>query len=115
MISGQRLFSCLGDNVRLASMLLLYAEKELCVCELVEAMSENQSKISRHLAQLRNCGLVEDRRQGQWVFYRLHPNLPDWALVILEQASKAEAKFLKKMMRRLSAMQNRPERATVNG
>ena len=114
MTRARRFFSCLGDDVRLASMLLIHAEKELCVCELVEALNENQSKISRHLGQLRNCGLVKDRRQGQWVFYSLHPELPDWAIKILEQSSIAEARSLKVMTQRLRSMQNRPERATVH-
>ena len=113
MTSARRFFSCLGDDVRLASMLLLHAEEELCVCELVEALDENQSKLSRHLAQLRNCGLVQDRRRGQWVFYSLHPELPDWAIKILEQASIAQALSLRVMTKRLGSMQNRPERATA--
>ena len=114
MTSARRFFSCLGDDVRLASMLLIHAEKELCVCELVEALNENQSKISRQLGQLRNCRLVKDRRQGQWVFYSLHPELPDWAIKILEQSSVAEARSLKVMTQRLGSMRNRPERATVD-
>lgn len=112
MTDARRFFSCLGDDVRLASMLLAHTEGELCVCELVEALDENQPKISRHLAQLRNCGLVQDRRRGQWVFYSLHPDLPDWAITILQQASIAEARALKVMTQRLGSMQNRPERAT---
>jgi ArsR family transcriptional regulator len=111
---ARRFFSCLGDDVRLASMLLVHKKGELCVCELVEALDENQSKISRHLAQLRNCGLMQDRRRGHWVFYVLHPVLPEWAIAILEQASIAEARSLKVMTQRLSSMQNRPERTTAD-
>ncbi len=114
MTSARRFFSCLGDDVRLAAMLLVYAEEELCVCELVAALDENQSKISRHLAQLRNCGLLQDRRQGQWVFYSLHPDVPDWALDVLELASIAQARSLKGMTQRLASMQNRPERETAH-
>lgn len=113
MTSARRFFSCLGDQVRLASMLLVHAEGELCVCELVEALGENQSKISRHLAQLRNCALMKDRRQEQWVFYSLHPELPDWAIEILEQAAIAEAQSMRVMTQRLGSMRNRPERATA--
>jgi len=114
MTSARRFFSCLGDDVRLAAMLLIHTEEELCVCELVEALDENQSKISRHLAQLRNCGLLQDRRRGQWVFYSLHPDLPDWAIKVLELASIAEAHSLKTMTQRLGSMQNRPERETAH-
>lgn len=114
MTDARRFFSCLGDDVRLASMLLVHHEGELCVCELVTALDENQSKISRHLAQLRNCGLMQDRRRGQWVFYSLHPDLPGWAMEILDQASIAQAQSLKAMTLRLGSMQNRPERETAH-
>ena len=108
-------FKALSDPIRFRMLRLLAAnDAELCVCELVEALDENQSKISRHLGQLRNCGLVQDRRQGQWVFYSLHPELPDWAIKILEQSSIAEARSLRVMTQRLGSMQNRPERATVD-
>ncbi len=48
------------------------------MCELMTALDLPQPKISRHLGQLRKAGLLLDRRQGQWVFYRLHPLLNDW-------------------------------------
>jgi ArsR family transcriptional regulator len=91
-------------------MLLLRREGELCVCELVVALDENQSKVSRHLAQLRNCALLRDRRQGQWVYYSLHPQLPEWAAHALDLAADAEAVTLDRMRDRLAAMANRPER-----
>lgn len=114
MLRPQRFFSCLGEEVRLASMLLVHVHGELCVCELVQALDENQSKVSRHLAQLRNCGLLLDRRQGQWVFYQLHPDLPEWSLQVLEQAARAESRWLKAMGKRLRAMGKRPERTTAD-
>jgi ArsR family transcriptional regulator len=110
MIATARLFSCLSDPVRLAAMLLLRREEELCVCELVVALDENQSKVSRHLAQLRNCALLQDRRQGQWVYYKLHSDLPEWLLNVLDLAAEAEAISLTTMQDRLTAMANRPER-----
>jgi ArsR family transcriptional regulator len=91
-------------------MLLLRSEGELCVCELVVALNENQPKVSRHLAQLRNCALLRDRRQGQWVYYSLHPDLPDWTLPALDLAAAAEAMALDAMRDRLTAMVDRPER-----
>lgn len=71
-------------------MTLIYQEDELCVCELMDALQESQPKISRHLAQLRNCGLLCDRRDGQWVYYSINPDLPNWALNILEQAIEGD-------------------------
>ncbi|ABC27415.1 predicted transcriptional regulator [Hahella chejuensis KCTC 2396] len=73
-----QLFKCLSDETRLRSLLLIQQEGELCVCELTAALDEIQPKISRHLAQLRKCGLLLDSRQGQWVFYRVNPALLAW-------------------------------------
>lgn len=108
--SDEEPFYCLGEKIRLLSVLLICKQSELCVCELMVALNENQSKISRHLAQLRNCNLLQDRRQGQWVFYRLHPELSPWALRILDEACRAEASTLRTMEQRLHAMQDRPTR-----
>ncbi|MGQ9426558.1 metalloregulator ArsR/SmtB family transcription factor [Gilvimarinus sp. F26214L] len=97
-------FKCLADETRLACMLLILESGEACVCELVSALDLSQPKVSRHLAQLRNCGLLTDRREGQWVYYSL-ARLPDWAREILEQASRAEANKLRPRLRRLAASQ----------
>jgi ArsR family transcriptional regulator len=77
-------FRALGDETRLRCLALLLAEGELCVCELVHALDLAQPKISRHLAQLRNAGIVEARRAGTWMHYRLDPGLPEWARAALD-------------------------------
>src|SRR5258708_9678925 len=64
------LFQALGDRTRLR-LLNLLAGGELCVCYFVELLREAQPKISRHLAYLRRSGLVESRRDGKWIHYRL--------------------------------------------
>jgi len=71
-------FKALADETRLRCLLLISRLQECCVCELVEALSLPQPTVSRHLALLRKSGLLLDRRQGQWVHYRLHPGLPGW-------------------------------------
>ena len=70
-----RLFKALADETRLRIVALL-AHGELCVCHLEEALGLSQPKVSRHLATLRAAGVVEDRREGTWVYYRLLPQ-PD--------------------------------------
>ena len=70
-------YKCLSDETRLRCLMLIENEGELCVCELTEALAESQPKVSRHLAQLRQCELLLDRKQGQWVYYRINPTLPD--------------------------------------
>lgn len=103
-------FKCLADDTRLMLVLLIHREGELCVCEMTYALEESQPKVSRHLAQLRRCNLLHDRREGQWVHYVLSPLLPDWALVILDAASQAESARLAEKWSRLLEMGNRPER-----
>jgi len=83
-IQLNHLFQLLSDETRLRSLFLIKHESELCVCELVHALGLIQPKISRHLATLRDAGLVLDRRQGQWIYYRLNPDLPDWASTMLD-------------------------------
>src|SRR5690606_20420449 len=56
---------------RLRVMNLLRGRRELCVCDIVETLGLPQAKVSRHLAYLRRAGLVDARREGQWVHYRL--------------------------------------------
>ena len=106
-------FKCLSDETRLRCVLLIQQESELCVCELTEALDEIQPKISRHLAQLRKCELLEDRRQGQWVFYRINPSLPDWAKAVLATTAEANNAFLRDNQNRLKKMGDRPERMKV--
>lgn len=107
------LFKCLSDETRLRVVLLLTGEQELCVCELIAALEDSQPKISRHLATLRACDLLADRRQGQWVYYRLHPELPDWATEILQLASIAHGERLVADTRRLADMVERPQRLAM--
>jgi ArsR family transcriptional regulator len=81
------LFAALANDTRLRCLMLLMGHGELCVCELTHATSALQPHISRHLAQLRALGLVSDRRAGLWVYYRIHPALPDWVRGVLQQTA----------------------------
>jgi len=105
-----RLFKCLSDETRLMLTLLILSEGELCVCEMTHALEVSQPKVSRHLAQLRNCGLLSDRREGQWVYYGLVPVLPEWAMAALEAAAEGQSSGLATLQARLAGMGNRPER-----
>lgn len=78
MITPQEFFGFLSDETRLRCLLLLQREKELCVCELSYVIGIIQPKISRHLALLRQSGLVSDERRGQWVYYCLNESLELW-------------------------------------
>ena len=64
------LFAALSDRTRLR-LLNLMDGREVCVCYFVEVLGQSQPKISRHLAYLRRAGVVEARREGKWMHYRV--------------------------------------------
>lgn len=81
-------FKCLSDPTRLDILKMVMAKDNVCVCEMTEAMQLSQPKISRHLALLRNLSILLDQRKGQWVYYRLNPDLPEWAVAVLNIIAK---------------------------
>jgi DNA-binding transcriptional ArsR family regulator len=68
--------AALADPVRLR-ILRLVRQRELCVCEFVDALRIPQYRVSRHLTALRRLGLVAARREGRWMHYRRGPALGD--------------------------------------
>ncbi len=66
----EHFYMAFADKTRLR-LLNLMREKEVCVCFFTEILGESQPKISRHLAYLRNAGLVEARRDGKWMHYSI--------------------------------------------
>jgi ArsR family transcriptional regulator len=65
-----RLFAALADPTRLRLLNLMNGQ-EVCVCYFVEILKQGQPKISRHLAYLRNAGVVSARRDGKWMHYSI--------------------------------------------
>lgn len=80
----ERFFQALGDNTRLR-LLNLMGDQEICVCYFVEILDQPQPKISRHLAYLRNAGIVQSRRDGKWMHYRIVKPPNEGAAKILRQ------------------------------
>lgn len=76
-------FKILADPLRLQMILMLYQYDELCVCQLVDVTGMSQPKVSRHLAQMREYGLLSDRKDQRWVYYRLNAALPDWMAAVI--------------------------------
>jgi len=110
-ITPSALFGALAHDTRLRTLMLLAQHSELCVCELTYAIGVSQPHLSRHLAQLRENGLVSDRRASTWVYYRINPALPDWAQSVLrntEAGLKAVPPFSDDSSA-LGAMPNRPD------
>lgn len=64
------LFLALGDKTRLRIINLIRGG-EVCVWFFTEVLGESQPKISRHLAYLRNAGVVTTRREGKWIYYSI--------------------------------------------
>jgi DNA-binding transcriptional ArsR family regulator len=70
------LFLALGDKTRLR-LLNLMRDREICVSSFTGVLGQSQPLISRHLAYLRNSGIVEARRDGKWMHYGISPNLDE--------------------------------------
>ena len=84
VVTPAELCKCLSDETRIRIAGLLFGQGELCVCDLVDALDLPQPTVSRHLAQLKNCGLVTARRDAQWSYYRIPESLPAWAADVIE-------------------------------
>jgi len=109
-LEADTLFRLLADTTRLRVVMLLQQAGELCVCELTHTLDLSQPKISRHLAHLRESGLLLTRRNGLWMYYRINPELPEWAGTILQATLAGNAgnqPFLADQ-RALADMPNRP-------
>ena len=66
-----KVLKALAHPARLKLVDVLSEHDEVCVCDLTESIGSDMSTVSRHLAQLKNAGIVESEKQGQMVFYRL--------------------------------------------
>jgi ArsR family transcriptional regulator len=96
------LLSALADPTRLR-LLNLMNGREVCVCYFVEILKQGQPKISRHLAYLRRAGIVEARRDGKWMHYRIEPP-PDAGAVAILEATLASFKSNREMQADLARL-----------
>ena len=76
------LFHALSDETRLAALELL-RDGERCVCDLQDALGAAQSRLSFHLKVLRDAGLVIDRKDGRWMYYRINADALEAAQLLL--------------------------------
>ena len=111
----ENLFSILSDQTRLRALMLIQAEGEACVCEITYALDESQPKISRHLALMRESGIVESRREGTWIHYRINPDLPVWSKEVISKvfAGLNELSPFAEDQQQLEQMNNRPQRGAA--
>jgi ArsR family transcriptional regulator len=99
----ETVFSALADRTRLRILGLLLTG-EVCVCHIHEALRISQPKASRHLAYLRNAGLVTARRDGLWMHYRL-AELPDGVLEAVRQSASHVLGHVDSVQRDLQRLQ----------
>ncbi|MBF0137685.1 MAG: metalloregulator ArsR/SmtB family transcription factor [Magnetococcales bacterium] len=116
-LTPEILLKSLVDETRLRCVMLLLVEPELCVCEFGYVLGEAQPKISRHLGTLREHDVVRDRRAGQWVYYTLHPDLPPWAMVMIQAVAHGlqGSEIHRDDQERLRTMPDRPKRCPMEG
>ena len=109
MVTEDAVFTVLGNAHRRRLLMLLARFGELCVCELFQAVDLPQATVSRHLSLARQARLVEARRQGTWMYYRLHRDLSPWVLDILNAVRTGpERQVYRDDQRRLRPTPNRP-------
>lgn len=84
----------LGDKTRLTIMKLI-DNQSCCVCEFVEIFQTSQPSISQHLRKLKDLGLVEEQRKGQWIFYSVNKSNEYYSFIkpILDQLPNQEYKL----------------------
>jgi len=87
MKTTTQIFKALGDETRLRIMALILGGQELCVCDIMAALDLPQSTVSRHLSYLRNTGLVNDRRQGIWMYYTINKERTEHASILSDLLS----------------------------
>lgn len=93
-----------ADATRLRILNLLGRGGEVCVCHMVDVLGESQPKVSRHLGYLRGVGLVEDRKDGLWVHYRLKESLEEGIVEVLAALREACRESVEADMARLEAV-----------
>ena len=76
------------------------------MCDLMAALGLDQPKTSRHLAQLRKCGILVDERRGKWVFYKLHPALPEWSKNVITSAAEHNDDYFNTALQKLVTSQS---------
>lgn len=115
----------LGDEARLRALLAL-KDEELCLCQLIELLRLSPSTVSRHLSVLAGAGLVEQRREGKWRFFRLPAPLRasgsihkalDWAIwslrgeaIVIEDQSRLQS-LCTRDLEELAACYRKPTQA----
>ncbi len=82
-IDATHFFSALANDTRRRCLFLVVANEEVCVCEIVEALGIPQPSASKALRGLKDAGLLRDRKEANWNYFRLSDAMPDWASAVV--------------------------------
>lgn len=88
LVFGVQLFKALSEEPRVRILNLLFLKKEMCISDLEIVLGFTQAKTSRHLAYLKNSGIVNARKADQWVFYSIKEEVTDLMKLIMEYFNK---------------------------
>ena len=108
MLETLNITKALSDETRIRALMMLTGG-ELCVCQIIEMLGLAPSTVSKHMSILRQAGLVETRKEGRWIYYRLADRKVQIACEILnwlEKHLKNDKKILDdfKQLRRMQKM-----------
>jgi ArsR family transcriptional regulator len=85
---GVQLFKALSEEPRVRILHMLFLKKEMCISDLEIVLGFTQAKTSRHLAYLKNSGIVNARKADQWVFYSIKEEVTDLVKLLMEYFNK---------------------------
>jgi ArsR family transcriptional regulator len=83
----------LADRNRLRIIIMLSWYEELCVCQIADVLKITMPSVSRHMSKLAVARLIESRKDGRWIYYRLSEEFPFELLDWLEDNCQTQEKF----------------------
>ena len=86
-----RWFHALADETRLQIIERLCAGEQ-CVCDLTDSLQTGQSRLSFHLKTLKEAGVLNDRKEGRWVYYSLNPDTLDAIVELVRDLKSAKVR-----------------------
>lgn len=103
MYSFTEVFKTLSDLTRFRIMRLFLSALRipLCVCEIVDALEEPQYNVSRHLSILKRAGLLNETKDGRWVYYSIQPSRDSFVLHLHQAIGSISHEILQADQQRL--------------
>jgi len=96
-----KVIKSLSESTRIRILALLLQAREVCVSDIVEALQENQYKVSRHLKVLQETSFVKSNRKGRWIYYQLNNEEVSFKQALLDAVSNISSDTLSEDIERL--------------